>query len=183
MTYVLLFLFLSGSAWQDLRTGRISNCWIALWVVCFMAAILIRGPSDWLRLAAEAARFLFLIFFTIAFFFLLFLCRMMGAGDIKVMALIVGFLGFFDGIAVLIYGLAVSAAWSFLYMIHEKILIQRISYFAGYLNRCIRMRQVVPYLGWAKDGAERKRSAASFCFVPFLWSGFLIWIAGQGGVI
>ena len=50
---------------------------------------------------------------TCAVFYLFFLCRMIGAGDIKLMGLIVGFSGLWDGIFILGLGFvtaAVSAA-------------------------------------------------------------------------
>ncbi|MCI9569629.1 MAG: prepilin peptidase [Lachnospiraceae bacterium] len=52
---------------------------------------------------------------TCALFYGLFLCRAMGAGDIKLMAVCTGFLGFWDGLFVIFLGLVLAggkAAWT-----------------------------------------------------------------------
>ena len=46
---------------------------------------------------------------TCAVFYLFFLCRMIGAGDIKLMGLIVGFSGLWDGIFILGLGFVIAA--------------------------------------------------------------------------
>lgn len=179
MNTALLFVFLTGGAWQDLRTSRISNWWISAGAVSFVTAYFIRGPSgDLFSFGTAMVSFLFRIIVVVTVLFPLFLFRMMGAGDIKVMALMGGYLGIFQGFTAIFYGLAVSAVWSLLYMIHKKLLKIRITYFIMYLSRFINTGQILPYYKAGRDGPQ-----AAFCFIPFLWCGFCIWAAGQGGLI
>ncbi|MCQ4838257.1 hypothetical protein NE556_24350, partial [[Clostridium] symbiosum] len=79
----------------------------------------IRGPSPGDGSAAVftvIALFFIRTFFTVIIFFPLFLFRMMGAGDIKVMAVIAGYMGMDRGVEIIFYGLAAAAVWSLFYM-------------------------------------------------------------------
>lgn len=178
MCTALLSVFLSGSAWWDLKTGKIPNFWIFLGAAGFITLKFIRGPSGTVgEFAAETGSFLFRITFFTAVFFVLFLFRMMGAGDIKVMALIGGYLGISKGFSVIFCGLAAASVWSFFTMIQKGIFKKRMYYFFNYVGRSMETRAVTPYYRAEQDGGE-----AGFCFVPFLWGGFLLWLAGQGGM-
>lgn len=179
MDIALLFVFLTGGAWQDLRRSRIPNWWISIGVVSFVTAQFIRAPSGGLpEFGLLMASFLLRIAAFVLVLFPLFLFRMMGAGDIKVMALMGGYLGIFHGITAIFYGLAASAVWSLLYMIHKKIFKKRIIYFLLYVSRFIKTGQILPYYK-----ADRDDPQAAFCLIPFLWCGLCFWIAGQGGLI
>lgn len=178
MLMILLFVFLTGGAWQDIKMARIPNWWIAFGAVCFVTTHFIRGPSgELMGFGRETVGFLFRITVFVIVLFPLFLFRVMGAGDIKVMTLMGGYLGIFQGFTAIFYGLAASAVWSLLYMIHKNILKKRIKYFLGYLSQFLRTGQITPYYKADRDGTE-----AAFCFVPFLWWGFCIWIVKQGGI-
>lgn len=182
MGTALLSVYLTGSAWWDLRTGRIPNLWTALGAAGFLTLQYmiqyIRGPSGSLcGFLSAAAVFLLRTGLFTAVFFLLFLFRMMGAGDIKAMALIGGYLGIFNGFSVIFYGLSAAAAWSFFHMIHRGILMKRIRYFLNYMRRSLESGTITPYYTGAGDDCE-----AGFCFVPFLWCGFFIWLAERGGM-
>lgn len=177
MIVLFVFTMLAGSAWMDVRTGKIPNGWLLFCTLCLLAAQWIRGPSFFtvwevggiLSFGIQAMLFL-------AIFFPLFLFRMMGAGDIKIMALIGGSLGISDGFSVLFYGLTVSAVWSLLYMIQNRLFLKRINYFLNYFKQFYQTGKISPYYQ-----ADRDKTEAGFCLAPFLWCGFCIWLSGKAG--
>ena len=181
MLSVFLLCLLTGASWQDLKYGKVSNFWILSGIVVFFFLrfmVFIRGPSE-VRggFFTDSIVFMFRFVTVSAIFSVLFLFRMMGAGDIKVMALIGAYLGLLEGFLTIFYGLAASAAWSLLFMIHKKILIQRIQYFIRFMHRFFVTGDISAYYEKSTDSIQ-----AGFALVPFLWLGLLIRLAEQGGV-
>lgn len=172
---IFLLIAVTGSALWDLRTGRIPNRWLLAW--CFLLGIgraaICRG-SPWEAGILYGAD----ICFAAICFFPLFLFRMMGAGDIKLMALITGALGKTDGMEVIFCSLAASAVWSLIVMTRKRILWNRIMYFLNYVEELARMGEMRPYYDRERDGKE-----PAFCFAPFLLLGYGIWMAGKGGIV
>lgn len=177
--FVLLF-FLSGCALSDLRTGKIPNVLVLIGVASFGFAVFIRGPSPGYE-SLEAGTVFILFFARILFaagvLFPLFLFRMMGAGDIKVMAVMAGYLGMGRGFEIIFYGLAAAAAWSLIYMLQKRILLNRIRYFLNYIKNIIRTESIMPYC--RACGQEE----VGLCFVPFLWCGYCLWLGVNGGMV
>ena len=100
MEKFFLLSFLTGSALCDFRKGRVPNVLILFGTAAFGIAGFIRGPSPGDGSGAVftvIALFFIRTFFTVIIFFPLFLFRMMGAGDIKVMAVIAGYMGTLPG--------------------------------------------------------------------------------------
>ena len=87
----MVVCFAAAGLW-DLLAGRIPNRWLAFW---YTAGFVYFACSSWLA----AAGYLVRSAATVGLFFLLFLCRMMGAADIKCMALLCAYLGFGAGLA------------------------------------------------------------------------------------
>lgn len=175
-----LLLFLSCCSICDLRKGKVPNGLILLGVAAFAISGFIRGPSPgygvW-EVFAGTAFFLIRTVFAAAVFFPLFLFRMMGAGDIKVMAVIAGSMGMDRGIEIIFYGLAAAAAWSLFYMLKKHILVKRIRYFLNYIKNLLQTERLLPYY----TAGEPDR--AGFCLIPFLWCGFCLWLAVYGGAL
>lgn len=115
------------------------------------------------------------IFFLILFF-PLFLFRMMGAGDCKLLALIGGYLGIADGLQVMFYGFLTAAIWSLLYMFRKKILIKRFHYFLSYVVVTLRTGQISPYYDAGRDG-----TGEAFFLAPFFWCGYVFWLISRIG--
>lgn len=84
----------------------------------------------------------------------LYALRMVGAGDIKLMAMIVGCLGFRQGGAGILAGLCLGAIWSLAKLVKSGILIHRLHYFADYVQQCAETRRAAPYYKKGEDGKE-----------------------------
>lgn len=90
----------------------------------------------------------FSVGYLIPFFllFLLFVCRMLGAGDIKVFCMIGGFYGWQMGVQCIFYSFLVGAVFSIIsILIHPKLLL-RFQYFLNYLYTCFITKKLKPYL-------------------------------------
>lgn len=168
-----IFVFLSFCAWWDIRKRKIPNPAVLTAIAAFGIACFIRGPSGngveeafW-GLSLFAGR----VILTAVIMFPLFLFRMMGAGDIKAMAVISGYMGWYNGFEIIFYGLAVSAAWSVIYMLRKRILLRRINYFRVYFIRLFLAERMPAYYCAAED-----TDGAGFCLAPFLWIGYMIWL-------
>ena len=97
-TTIILCVITAGAGWMDWRTGKVKNEWIFLGGIL---GILLRG---W-KFFPGAVLFLFTGF-------LMFLFRMMGAGDGKLMALIGGYLGVWQGLCAVGLGFCTASVWS-----------------------------------------------------------------------
>ena len=107
-----LLLCLAGAGIWDLRSRRVPNRWVAFW---YGAGLCISACGG----VAAAGGYLGRSLVVTAVFFPLFLCRMLGAGDIKSMALICGYLGFSSGIRAIGAGLALASVWAILWLIWD----------------------------------------------------------------
>ena len=180
MEKFFLLSFLTGSALCDFRKGRVPNVLILFGTAAFGIAGFIRGPSpgDGSGAVFTVIALCFIrTFFTVIIFFPLFLFRMMGAGDIKVMAVIAGYMGMDRGVEIIFYGLAAAAVWSLFYMLKQHILAERIKYFLNYIKHLFQSEQILPY--YPPGGPDGMK----FRLVPFLWGGFCLWLAIYGGAL
>lgn len=116
-----------------------------------------------------AAGFLGRIVGTCAVFYVLFLCRMLGAGDIKLMALCPGILGVWDGLLVIFLGLAfaaVRAAWR---LCSRGILWERVMRLAEFAVRSGRDGKLREYPGRAERESVMRLG-------PYLFLGYCAWL-------
>ena len=135
----VLCLFLTFFGLQDLAEGRISRY------------ATLAGVAAGIVFRREAMMFGFLAGIL---FFPLFLVRMLGAADVKVIAVIAGFLGPGRGVRALIIGFVLGAVWSLARLLHRGILWERLSYFAAYIRRITIVKNCEPYYCRERDGAE-----------------------------
>jgi prepilin peptidase CpaA len=129
--------------------------------------------SSGMNVLKEPAFFLFRMVLVTALFFVLFLCRMIGAGDIKMAALICGYLGFQTGASAIFSGFLIGAFWSLIKMIGNGIFIYRFSYLLTYIRYVFQTGKITAYYCPQRDGYDM--------VIPFgccLFLGTLITLAG-----
>ena len=146
----LLLVILLGGAWYDVREQRIPNWWCAwacLGGLCLTWAWAVPGEKLW-----QCVCFTARILTVIALWFPVFRLRMMGAGDIKLMALTAGCLGFGTGVRALMYGFFIGAVLAFLKMLRRRNLRQRLNYFFAYIRRLFLTGEKEPYYQAERDG-------------------------------
>lgn len=149
-------LMLGGAAYTDIRYKKIYNIWIGLWI---LIGILIRGvffiPNVF---AAGAALFIF------------HLLRVIGAGDIKLAALLYAYLGFYDAAYVLGIGMVLAALYSFYYLYSKGILWERLLYFRQFLVLSLKTNSIHQY-----NEEKKGKEAPGIALAPYFLAGFLIW--------
>lgn len=170
-----MFVVLAGGAWYDIREHRIPNWWILSGGVCgFLLCVL--GASDGggsLGVWKTAVMYILRLSVTIVVLFPLFLIRVMGAGDIKMMALMVGNLGFLNGAAAIGYGFAAGAILGLVKVLLQRNLQRRLMILTAYIRRLFLTKEIVPYYQ-----AERDRREGVIPFAVCLLLGFL-WLGGK----
>ena len=183
MTFLLL-LFAGSCAVLDLKKCRIPNGIILAGGLLFL---LIRfglgmklgytagwggrlpGTGAALMLGiSETCGYLIRVGILLIVLFPLYLFRMIGAGDIKMAAVLFGAAGMRQGGRILLCGLAAAGIWSFVLFAKRGIVRQRLTYLVFYLYRFALGGSIEPYYLEARDGKE-----ASFCLAPCLFLGVI----------
>lgn len=120
--------------------GVMMGIWIEVdsgsWLLTAVTAVL-------LRMAA-----------VILIFFILFCCRMMGAGDIKLMALICGYLGLKAGFCAIACSFLLGAVWSFIRLLRLRIFRERLLYLIAYIRQIFKVQKITEYYNPLKDGYD-----------------------------
>ena len=80
--------------------------------------------------------------------------RVIGAGDVKLAAVIVAWLGFAEGGAGIFAGLCLGAVWSLGRLARRRILWKRFSYLAGYVRDYLATGKIAAYYNRGRDGDE-----------------------------
>lgn len=142
-----LIFCLAGAGLWDLWNRRIPNWWLTFWFALGLGYLL---NSGWLAAAGYLARNAA----TVGLFFLFFLCRMMGAGDIKCMALICGYLGVASGFFVIGTGMVFGACWSLGKLLCQKQFRERFGGLAVYIRRMFQEKRLIAYYVPERDGKE-----------------------------
>lgn len=150
----LLLLVLAGGAYFDVTEHKIPNWWIlsAIFSGIVLAVIKSSGSVGFDLILERTGEFLFRMAIICAGFFTLFLFRMIGAGDIKLAALMCGYLGMRDGLMAIMIGLLAGAFWSLLKMVKEGCFTQRITYLTAYFRRVYHTRNITAYYDPGRDG-------------------------------
>ena len=126
------------------------------------------GGDVFILLAGLAAR----VIGTCAVFYTLFLCRMLGAGDIKLMALCTGLLGMGPGLLVIFTGLFLAALRAAGMICQQGSLWMRMERIGTFIIRSGREGKLLEY-----PGREDKRNILRLG--PWLFLGYCIWLAGR----
>lgn len=179
---MVLFFILAAGSYFDVREHRIPN-WLVL--IGVAAGLFLSGLAAGIEggnqaVLCGAMSFLGRFFAVIAAFFLLFLFRMMGAGDIKIIALICGYLGYGSGFAAVAGGFLIGAFWSLVLMTVKGSIFHRFSYFLTYFRSFIQTKKITAYYSSARDGYE---AVIPLGFCMFLGTLLAVVFFQQGGLL
>lgn len=117
---MILCLLLPFCALTDIKSRRVKNGWLLLGS---LAGLLLRGTDF---LAAAAAM--------LVPAFVLFRLGLLGGGDGKLMAVITGCLGFYEGLTAIGLGLLAGIIWSLCFQKHKLSLWARLKHLLAYLR-------------------------------------------------
>ncbi|HBE86675.1 MAG TPA: prepilin peptidase [Lachnoclostridium sp.] len=147
--YVILLLILGAGAFYDVREHRIPN-WLVLSGIVLGILLEIPGSKN----PFGGLLFLLRLVIVTGIFFLLFLCRMIGAGDIKLTALICGFLGLKAGALAVGLGFLIGAVWSFFKMAGSGSFFVRLSCLLAYIRHVFQTGKLTTYYDPVRDGYD-----------------------------
>lgn len=171
LQHCLVLTVATGAVWMDLRTGRIANGWIVIsWIAGLLTQIFRCG-------AAGVGTFLSGALLPVLGLYLLFYFHMLGAGDIKLLSVIGGFLGAREVLKCIILSFIFGAILSIGIILVCGNLLQRLTRFFYYFQNYFITRQYdktaepVPY----RDG---KWGMECIHFSVPVLMGVLLWIGG-----
>lgn len=142
--------WLSVGSLYDMKYYRVPNWWAAAGAVLGIGLDIFSGQGPpW-----SAAVFLLRAAAVVTVFFILFCCRMIGAGDIKLMALICGYLGLKTGAGAIACSFLAGAVWSLFRLIRLRILLKRLFYFTAYIRQVFTTGMIAEYYNPQSDGYE-----------------------------
>ncbi len=167
----LLLVILLASAITDVRRHRIPNGWILAGLLAGLALAVMEAEPG--RAGLAAGGYLFRIIICVSVLFPLFVLRMAGAGDIKLMAVMAGFLGWESGLKAIAYGCVAGACLALIKLLLQKNLWQRLNYLVAYLRRLFLTKEIVPYYRAERDGYGVVLPFA-FCLLAG-YVGYLLW--------
>lgn len=153
---MILLLVLAAGAYYDVREHRIPNWWVvtALFSGVILCMLESGEPVGGALFLKEGILFLVRMTIVCGAFFLFFLCRMIGAGDIKLTALMCGYLGLKAGAAAVGCGFLIGAAWSLFKMMVRGTFMQRLSCLLAYIRRVYHTKEIVAYYQPERDGND-----------------------------
>lgn len=154
---------------QDLKSRKISNIWI-------MAGVI---SGIWLR----GTYFLYGAVSVLAVSYWLYYFRMMGAADLKVIALICGYLGIRSGFSAIALGILLCAAGSLLYLgfcRKLKIILNRLYHLIVWFRHVIQTKERIAY-----DQAESAGEKITVPLGSYLCAGTMLYLllcGWKGGI-
>ncbi len=164
-------MVLFGGAIYDLKEHRIPNWWFLVSLICGMVLCLLNAPGG--QMVTAVLGFGGRIAVVTIVFFPLFMLHMMGAGDIKMMALVTGSLGFGDGICSILCGFVMGAVLALIKMLMQKNLQKRLIFLAVYIRRLFLTKEIVPYYQAERDGYDAVIPFTVCLFAGFMW--YALW--------
>ena len=152
---------------MDIRTRKISNRLILSGLV--LGCIRNLSQYGW----KGSIYFLILISLPVLVFYLLFLMRALGAGDIKLFSVISSCIGLKGVLDIIIYSFLTGAVLSLIVLIHNKNLYSRIAYLSEYVKRALYTKSIAKY-DYKSDGKQN--------FIHFSVSIFVGYVVYLGGL-
>ena len=167
-----LTIILAVAAWQDYREYKVKNCIILTgWILGLLFGIYYRGLTGMICFLCNSVISVFILLFLFRF-------KMMGAGDIKLLSVVSGFMGFSFFIRVLIVSLFIGALVSLVKCFRCGYLINRLSYFRHYISELMIIKVREPYYVRERDGVS--------VVIPFslvIAVGYLVVFSGMTKII
>ena len=161
----MLFSILLIASYKDCKAYKVSNWLIILgWVQGLIYQVYLVGWKGLLL-------WTFSVFITISILFLLFLFRMFGAADIKLISVISGFCGLQISGQVVLIALISGAVYSLIKCSYYRMLYSRFQYFFQYCIQIILSKQIQPYY---IRGRDNERAALPFSI--FLCIGYTVFV-------
>ena len=161
----ILVLFTTVAVCMDLDRQKIGNGWIGFgWFLGLIYRIYqyqLKGIGIFLTGSAVPILLLYVLFWF----------RMMGAGDIKLLSVIGGFIGPVSVSVCILVSLLFGAVLSVAVLLLCGNLLSRLRYFADYFKTLKKTKQVVPYM------VRGKRMENIHFSVPILM-GVLLYVGG-----
>ena len=150
---------------SDVWKGKIPNAITATGIVCALAYQLAENGCAGVLLWMGGAALPALLFCGFYYF------RMIGAGDVKLLCVLGGFLGPSDCLECIAVSVLSGGILSLLIMLRCRSLSRRLAYFAEYISTYSRELKWRPYL-------EQTPQEARFCFSVPVLLGTIYYIAG-----
>lgn len=151
-------LMLLGASYTDLKQKKIKNTWM----IFFLLFGILFYQID----------FLLHVLIVLILLFPLYFIRVIGAGDLKLVSLVIGYLKVQPSLKVIYIGLVFAGVYSLYRMISKKLVKKRVRYFIEYLKFTIATGKIYKY----RD-VHTKQAVATIPMAPFLLLGFLSWRA------
>lgn len=164
----MLHACLTAAAVSDWRNGKIPNELTAAAAVAGCGYFLAAGMGAEAGAAAARGVTVLLCLFPLHMF------RMIGAGDIKMMAGMAVFLNREEWFQVMAGAFALAGCWSVQAMFRRGVARERMQYLLFYVQRFLRTGERADYM------TEGMNSAALLCLGPFLWAGMTLFLMGEG---
>lgn len=151
-----IIAWLAVCAAFDFRIRRIPNGWI----LCGVAAVVFSVIASGGGIAGIVWTFIWMLG-GVLLFFPLFYLRMLGAGDIKVFAVVFGMLGGKEGILICAVSFLTGALAGTVCLLKKKIVMERIIYALVYIKNLKNGGGIIPYWDAKRDGYDMT--------MPFVW--------------
>ena len=180
MSYAL-YGMMAYCAFMDIRYYRIPNRAleaVAAAGLAVSAEACVSGAGSvgfWAAAAEGVVVFIMGLVLAAAAGFPFFLLRMVGAGDIKFMALVAGCFGLERGFWSVVIGLCLGAVLALGKMLREGSVCQRFLYLTAYIRRLIQSKEIEAYYCPERDGYK--------CVIPLgacFFAGTLISVLWKG---
>lgn len=165
MWLVLVILF--GGACYDMKEHRVPNWWVVSAVLCGLGLCILDAAKG--QEISAVLRYAVRLGAVTAALFPLFLFRVMGAGDIKMMAVMAGCLGLTVGIKAIACGFIVGAVLALVKLLIQRSLFQRLKVLTAYIRRLFLTKEIVPYYVAGRDGSQAVIPFTLCLFLGYLW--------------
>jgi len=157
----VLGILLLAAAFCDMKKRKIPNALVLIgWSFSLLFHLLHGGPEGIFKSAVT-------VLVILATGFLLFLIRVVGAGDIKLCSVIGGIQGMAPCVHILAVSVFLAGVWSFAKLIKKRMFAERFRYAWSYFTAGGAGRK--PYYDKNRDGTE-----CTILLAPFLAAGYLL---------